>query len=85
MTGSDFRSARRQLAPGAEMIGRTAVLGLVAAGLAALFAASASAADKLSCLPVKHMDQQAGAQSAAEGQGTIHGDLPASFSAPSTP
>ena len=43
---------------------RTALLGSLALGLSALFARSAAAADKLSCLPVQRMQQEAGIQPA---------------------
>src|SRR5690349_2830610 len=46
------------------VVRRTAVLGLLALGLSALFATSAAAADKLSCLPVQRMQQQPGIQPA---------------------
>jgi len=60
MARSDFRSVRRGLEPCSGMIGRTAWLGLLAIGLPALLVTPASAADKLSCKPVQHMEQQAG-------------------------
>src|SRR5262245_63646520 len=46
------------------VVRRTAVLGLLALGLSALFATPAAAADKLGCLPVQRMQQQPGIQPA---------------------